>query len=234
MLTAKVCVAFDGDWTAQLADFDLSAEILASRFRDRTYLGLLAVETDGIEAVTEVLEAHDTIRSVERVESSNLDNHGRQSATLLLQGELDESTPLKELLQAGYLPLRPATIENGRECFDLVLRDRSALAEATALLRQFGDVSVERITTDYRRDIVPSHAEWQAILEAMPPRRRELLDTAVRSGFFETPRGIDLEELAEREGITKSTASTHLRKAQKEVFEFLVPYLNLAGGESTR
>lgn len=229
MLTAKVCVAYDDDWTAHLGAFDVSAEVLASRFRDREYLGLLAIESNELEAVTEVIADHDTIASVERVETSSEDGRGRSSATLLLRGTLDESTPLKELLQAGYLPLRPAFIEDGRECFDLVLEDRSGLADVTARLEQFGAVTVERVTPDYRRDIVPSHTDWQTILQTMPDRRRELLHAAVRSGYFETPREISLSELAEREGVTKSTASKHLRQAQKDFFEFLLPYLNLAG-----
>lgn len=231
MLTAKVCVAFDGDWTAELGGYDVSAEFLASRFRDRAYVGLLAVETTELDAVVEVIAGHPTLDSVELVETSEPDNHGRRSATLLLRGELDGSTPLKELLESGYLPLRPAFLEDGRECFDLVLEDRSGLADVTATLEPFGAVTVERVTADFRRDIVPSHTEWRAILETMPPRRRELLDAAVRGGYFETPRAISLSELAEQEGVTASTASTHLRKAQKDVFEFLLPYVNLAGGE---
>lgn len=229
MLTAKVCVAFDGDWTAELGAMDVSAEFLASRFRDRKYIGLLAVETTDLEGVTAVIAAHETIDSVETIETSEPDAHGRRSATLLLRGALEASTPLKELLEAGYLPLRPAFLEDGRECFDLVLRDRSGLADVTERLEPFGAVTVERVTADYRRDIVPSHTEWRAILETMPPRRRELVDAAVRCGFFEEPRRISLSELAEREGVTPSTASAHLRKAQKDVFEFLLPYLNLAG-----
>lgn len=228
MLTAKVCVAFDGDWTAHLGAFDVSAEVLASRFRDREYLGLLAIESNELDDIIEVIGNHESIASVERIEASSEDGRGRKSATLLLRGQLDESTPLKELLQAGYLPLRPAFIEDGRECFDLVLEDRSGLADVTARLEQFGAVTVERVTSDYRRDIVPSHTEWQGLLQTMPERRRELLHAAVRAGYFETPRGISLSELAEQEGVTKSTASKHLRQVEKDFFEFLLPYLNLA------
>jgi predicted DNA binding protein len=40
-----------------------------------------------------------------------------------------------------------------------------------------------------------------------------------------------LEELAEQMDITKTTASNHLRKAERSLMEFLVTYVNLAADD---
>lgn len=227
MLTAKICVTFEGDWTAALERYDVSAEFLASRFRERYYIGLLAIETDRFDAVVDLIADHDTIRSVDPIERIDLEG-GRTSGTLFIEGELDEPTPLQEILAEGFLPLRSATLEDGRECFDLMLSDREELARATAILKAFGPVTLERVTEGFSREIVPSRTEWQTILRTMPRRRRETLTAAIEEGYYQIPRLITLDKLADRRGITKSTASDHLRKAEKELLEFLLPYLKRA------
>jgi predicted DNA binding protein len=117
---------------------------------------------------------------------------------------------------------------NGRECFDLLLNDRSELSEAINLLSDFGNVTVERITQDFRREIIPSRSEWQELLSSIPPRQREILNTAVEQGYFKIPRQVTLEEIAEKMDITKTTASNHLRKVEQQLVRFILPYINLA------
>lgn len=228
MLTAKVCVRYEGDWTAQLESYDVFAEFLASTFRDRRYIGIVALETSSFEEALEVVEAHRMVDTVDIVERYDAEAQGKTAATLLLRGDLLEFTPLQTLLYEGFLPLGPTKLEYGRECFDLLLEDREELSKATTLLESFGEVSVERISQDFRREVVPSAAEWQELLASIPPRQRELLNEAVERGYFEIPRETTLEEIADAMGITKTTASNHLRKAERTLVEFLLPYINLA------
>lgn len=228
MLTAKICVRYEGDWTAELERYDVFAEFLASTFRDRRYIGIMALETAELEPVLAVIESHRTIDSVTVIERYDADETTRTAATLFLRGNLTEFTPLQTLLYEGYLPLGPTVLENGRECFDLLLNDREELSKAVDLLGEFGGVSVDRISQDFRREVYPSRAEWQELLSSIPDRQRELLNRAVERGYFEIPRQVTLEELAEEMDITKTTASTHLRKAEGQVMAYLLPYVNLA------
>lgn len=229
MLTAKVCVRYEGDWTAELAEYDVFAEFLASTFRDRRYIGIVALETNALDASLDVVRDHRTVDELTVIERKDAEDC--TTATLFVEGELTEFTPLQTLLYEGFLPLGPTRLEHGRECFDLVLHDREELASAIELLEGFGSVNVERISGEFRHDVVPSRAEWLELLEAIPPRQRELLNRAVEEGYFDIPRQITLEELAEEMEITKTTASNHLRKAERQLVEFLVPYVNLAAGE---
>ena len=228
MLTARICVRYEGDWTAELERYNVFAEFLASSFRDRRYIGIMALETVALEPVLTVIEGHRMIDSVTVLEQYDATDSTRTAATLFLRGSLTEFTPLQTLMYEGYLPLGPTELEGGRECFDLLLNDREELSKAVDLLREFGDVSVDRISQDFRREVFPSRAEWQELLSSIPERRRELLNRAVEQGYFEIPRQITLEELAEEMDITKTTASTHLRKAEQQLIECLLPYINLA------
>lgn len=228
MLTAKVCVRYEGNWTAELTEHDVSAQFPASTFRNREYIGLMTLETSEFETVLQIIEDAPTVLEVDVVERYDRQD-GTTAATLFLEGVLTEFTPAQTLLYEGFLPMGPTTLENGRECFDLLLRNRDELTAAVEALEEFGHVSVERISQEFSREVTPSSAEWQELLASIPARQRELLNLAVREGYFEIPRETTLEEIAEELGITKTTASNHLRKVERQMMEFFVPYLNLSG-----
>jgi predicted DNA binding protein len=228
MLTAELCVRYEEDWTAKLAKYDAFGEFLASTFRNREYLGIIALETNDLEATLQVIRDHHMVESVEIVERYSPNTGGKMGATLFIEGQLSEFTPLQTLLYEGFLPIGPTTLEDGRECFDLLLSDREELSQAVELLKEFGPVSIERISREFSRQVTPSAAGWQELLSSFPPRQRVVLNTAYEKGYYEIPRETTLEEIADEVGITKTTASNHLRKAERRTIEFLVTYLNLA------
>ena len=58
-------------------------------------------------------------------------------------------------------------------------------------------------------------------LSGLTAIQRNLLTAAHSTGYFEVPRRITTESLADRLGIDKSTLSEHLRKAEKRVIDDL-------------
>ena len=231
MLTAELRVRYEGDWTADLVEYDVFGEFLASTFRNREYVGIMTLETRDLEATIAVIRDHETVSSVEVVERYAPNAGNKMAATLFIRGRLTEFTPLQTLLYEGFLPIGPTALEDGRECFDLLLSDREELSRAVELLKEFGPVSIERVSRDFSRQVIPSAAGWQELLASFPPRQREVLNTAFERGYYEIPRETTLEEIADEVGITKTTASNHLRKAEGRVVEFLVTYLNLAAAD---
>lgn len=228
MLTAKICVRYKGDWTAQLRKYDVFGEFFASTFRNHQYIGIVAIETTDLDATLEVISEHETIESTTIIERHERDHARTATATVFVCGTLQEFSPLQTLIYEGFLPIGPTALENGRECFDLLLTDRAELSDAVELLKAFGNVNVERISREFSHRVTPSVAEWQELLASIPPRQREVLNTALDYGYFNIPREATLAEIADEMGITKTTASNHLRKGERKVMEFLITYLNLA------
>lgn len=228
MLTARVCVQFEGDWTEELRRYNVFGEFLASTFRNRRYIGLMSLETDDFEATCDVIRSHDDIDSVTVIETYDATDGSRTAATLFLRGSLSKFSPLQTLMYEGFLPIGPTELHDGAECFDLLLEDREELSDATSILEEFGHVRIERISQEFNRRITPSAAEWQELLSSIPPRQRELLKLGLERGYFEIPREVTLEELAAEMDITKTTASNHLRKAERKLMSFLVRYVDLA------
>jgi len=58
--------------------------------------------------------------------------------------------------------------------------------------------------------------------EELTDRQREVLSTAVESGFFESPRETTGEELADLLDVSQPTVTHHLREGQRRLFEALL------------
>lgn len=231
MLSVKIQVKYENDWTAALRQYDVQGQFLASTFRGRRYLGIISLDvgSDEQEDVLETIRSDNTTESVEVLESRPIGYHDRTAVTILLRSSYLEYTPLQILLYEGYLPFGAfGELENGQMTFDLLVEDRDSISEAVSLLREFGSVQVERITQDFHSHVVPSVTEWQTLLESFPTRQREILTTAVESGYYELPRETTLDKLASEIGVAKTTVSQHLRKAERRIIEFVVEYVNLA------
>ena len=63
-------------------------------------------------------------------------------------------------------------------------------------------------------------------IEALTPRQREVVETAYRSGYFDSPRGVSGKEVAEIFDFSNSTFHEHIRKAEQTLFETLIESTN--------
>lgn len=228
MLTAKVCAQAEEDWTAELAKYNVSGKLLAASFVDETYINLFILESTDVEGTLDVIEEDASTTSVQVVERYDTPRD-RARVIVVVRGDLGEFAPLQTLLQDGFLPLGQPRFVEGYECFDVLVEGRDELAAVVATLEACSShVYVDRISSGYSYEIVPSTAEWQAFLSSLTTRQSEVLRVAFERGYFESPRAVTLEGLADEMEVSKATASEHLRKAQKRMLEFLVDYLDIA------
>jgi predicted DNA binding protein len=231
MLTAKISVQYEDDWTSSLVEYDVSGEFLASTFRDRRYFGLLALEVaeDDYDEVIDTIRGHESTRSIDVLEKYSIGGVDRLSATLFIRSQHFEYTPLQVLLHEGFIPLGGfGELHNGAESFDLLLTDREDLSVAVDLLERFGQVKIEYVSSEFQRQTTPSVTEWSRLFETITPRRRKVLNKALEAGYFDIPRGSTLQEIADDLGIAKTTASQHLRKVERSIMEFFIQYVNIS------
>ena len=196
MLSVRIRVNYEGDWTADLRGYDVSGQFLASTFRGRRYLGIMSLDLteENFDDVLRTIREHDNTESLDVIESSQFQYRDRLTVTVLIRGNFMEYTPLQILLYEGYLPFGAfGELENGQMVFDLLVEDRESISEAVNLLREFGSVQVERITKDFQTHVVPSVTEWQNLLQSFSDRQREILDTAIEMGYYERPRETTLK-----------------------------------------
>lgn len=230
MLNVKVRVQYEDDWTYELGQFDVFGKFVATTFRDRRYIGLVTLDTvdQEFDEVIDVIRENDSTNEVTVLEEYEGSQPDRTAATVLVRAQYLEYTPLQLLLYEGYIPYGGfGELRHGEVSYDLLVESRDNLRSMVDLLEDYGNVEIERISTDFRQQIVPSITEWHDLFETIPARQRQLLNIALDRGYYSLPREITLQELADEAGIAKPTASQHLRKAEQKLVRFFVKYLNL-------
>lgn len=118
---------------------------------------------------------------------------------------------LYEFLGDSSLPPEfPVIVENGSMEFD-----------TTATRDQFeaiGD-ALDASGFEYELLSVVEDPEPEALLT---DRQRECLIVALREGYFSVPRACTLEDVAERIGVDKSTASETIRRGSARILEWFL------------
>jgi predicted DNA binding protein len=93
----------------------------------------------------------------------------------------------------------------------IISKDRESVRQAIEKVEALGHtVNLEKLNTLDASSYLTSHQE-------------EILQIAYEKGYFDQPKRTDLKELSEFFGISISTMSEILRKAQKKVMEEYFP-----------
>lgn len=59
----------------------------------------------------------------------------------------------------------------------------------------------------------------------LAPKQREAIELAVKEGYYEYPRGIDLEGLGRLAGVQRQTYQENLRRAERKIIPFITEQL---------
>lgn len=237
MLTARLSVRYPDDWTEEIGRLGVSGDIYTATLHEREYMGLIRLQGETLDEALDLILAAPYHESVEVVQhdrpSDESPTSDDEQATVLVTAHLETETPFLVMLQNGYMPLDPTGLKYGREFFDLIIRDRDRLIELVDLLDPVGEVAIERVRSEVETPTLPSQVAWNSMLADLTDRQFEALSLAVASGYFEVPREVTLDGVADAMGVEKSTAGEHLRRALGRVGGFVVEHANDDPGTTT-
>ncbi|MDL5363286.1 bacterio-opsin activator domain-containing protein [Halalkalicoccus sp. NIPERK01] len=133
---------------------------------------------------------------------------------------LTDSAFLFSLVDHGVFP---RTLASGADGERVVVR-----IPGTAAVRSVIDLlderyaEVELLAQRERDDPITTQGEFEAAFNALlTERQEEVLRAATVSGFFEWPRGITAQQLADVFGVSQPTVSRHIRAGERILFELL-------------
>lgn len=110
--------------------------------------------------------------------------------------------------------------QNEQETGDLTvvleLPDREALLGLLSTI-EASDLPV--VTQDIRRPRESIGETAEVDLGVLTDKQRQALELALRNGYYERPRDVDLGTLAEQLDISKSAVSQRLRSAERKLIE---------------
>lgn len=168
---------------------------------DEGGVALVSVQSRNAPAVVEAIQRDDDVTEVELQRSLETVNE----AVLCVE---TTDPRLLGALQESRLPVEhPVRIADG-EATITVAGARERLSMFVEALEAIG------IQVDVRYVHESLDAE-----EFLTDGQRDLLAAAIDAGYYDTPRGSTLTELADQRGIAKSTASERLHRAEGKVLK---------------
>lgn len=191
-------------WVAQLSQAfpDATFRLLSGYRLEEAALELGEVLADDPDAAVDAMRNHSSIRNYELLESETRRALGKYETT---------ETDLYDFVELSSLTIEfPVDVRNGWYEF--------GLTGTREELDQFGDV-LDGSPFRYELESLVTTAGTETLVT---DRQREVLEAAVREGYFEVPRECTLAELAETLGVDKSTASTILRRGESTLVKWFV------------
>ena len=117
-----------------------------------------------------------------------------------------ESCGAYHAVQQNHAVLRrEASITQNHRIYQVLFFRREDLRAMVEDFQQVGSVSLQKVR------------EFDKPSVTLTERQREVLSRALEEGYFEWPRAVDSEELADQLDISRATFHEHLRKAQSKL-----------------
>lgn len=227
MITAKLKVRYEGDWVAQIREYDVFGLGIAPVFRGREFVGITVLDCapEDFPDVITTIEENQFVQSVEILERF-VNEEGRIRCSISTTCQYPTYTPMQTTLLEGFLPIGYTEYRDGYQYFEVLAEDPADIAGALEDL-EYDTVEVVRIVPSFERVPHFSLLEWQELADSITDDELALLNLAMEHGYYETPARISLEALAEEAGVAKSTAARRLRRVEGAVVPLVTKYLQL-------
>ncbi len=130
---------------------------------------------------------------------------------------------------AAYMPLWDKRLiqvkpviqrTDGTELWEMACWDKEPLTQILERLPEEFKIKLKSITQTKIDDIFLPH-----IMPNLSEKQKKVIQLAVKRGYFDFPRRIDLNGLAREMKIAKQTVQQHLRIAEKKLVPFLTENL---------
>lgn len=218
MITASLRIELPGDyWVAQVSrEFPEATFRLLSGVRTgNTAVELGEVVAEDPRVVSDAIKEHPHVVDYQRLEETDDRGLAKYETT---------DTGLYDFVEESSLPPE----------FPVVVREGWYEMDFTGTREEFDAFRAGVEASGFEHELlslVSAGGEEREKGEPNGPlteRQREVLQTAVREGYFEVPRDCTLAELADEMGIDESTASGVLRRGEARVVK---QFLTGLGGE---
>jgi len=166
--------------------------------------GLIEIESDPLTADA-IIQEIKSQPDICKVDISNFGD-GRVSGAIIT----NRCVACRALTGSECFLLHARTIEEGKVEWKVTASENRSLAALIDKLKEYGcEVRINSITRSTAHDIVTR-------------RQEEIVKTAYERGYYDYPRRITIRELAKIFGISPSTLSEILQRAERNIIEAFI------------
>ncbi|MDD1746161.1 MAG: helix-turn-helix domain-containing protein [Methanomassiliicoccales archaeon] len=180
--------------------------------KDEEELRRIGEEAEALIAASAPIKESHTLRFL-----STICDCGSENVSTLLQDE-----------HCWYV--QPVIFEAGRAHYKVISPDRESARKALGKIASKG-YQVDLISIrdfDFCTFASEMFISPSNILTGVTPRQLSALADAYSEGYFDEPARVDMNVLARRAKISRSTYSEHLRKAEAKLLSNLAPLIKIA------
>ena len=197
----------------EISKFSPSAELL-EKIESLEIIYHLRFDKDGFAGICRI-----------KVKDSNLDLRklvgvGGLVRLELLSGDKDEHIVYMETRTRNMVWFRGPDIPEVYLCPPIEFKDRKLKLTFVGNLNEVKKLlsRAEKVGQKFRIvSLTDARFSPDSILHVLTEKQRKILSLAYTNGYYDVPRKIDSEELAQMLKIVKSTLVEHLRKAEKRL-----------------
>ena len=125
------------------------------------------------------------------------------------------------------LVVSPEVMRGGWEYYRLVLFRHEDFAEVVRRL-EGRDFTVEVLeTVEVRGSLSGNLLEADSVFSSLTGKQMDAMIRAYGHGYYRLPRSADIQEIARRERVKRTTFQEHLKKGENKIIERIIPYMRL-------
>jgi len=126
------------------------------------------------------------------------------------------------------LEIQPVTYDNGWETHRIMgFRERD-YKKLFKDLESLGPVEVLDKSVYPEKSMIDTFAvSLSSVFRALTVKQVEAIASALELGYYQVPKKVSTEKLAEKNGVPRTTFEEHLRKAESKVLRALAPFIIL-------
>lgn len=125
------------------------------------------------------------------------------------------------------LVVSPEVMRGGWEYYRLVLFRHEDFAEVVRRL-EGRDFTVEVLEkAEVRGSLSGSLLEADSVFSSLTGKQMDAMIRAYGHGYYRLPRSADIQEIARRERVKRTTFQEHLKKGENKIIERIIPYMRL-------
>ncbi|WP_266078649.1 helix-turn-helix domain-containing protein [Haladaptatus caseinilyticus] len=205
-----------GCWTLEVTEeFDGTHILEKSLYpTDETVKGDFILVSEGdhdIETLVEAIDAHRVVES-----TAILKDGGSRARIVVTYQRASSIVP--EIVNSEFMPIEPVHITGGYEHWTVLVRS-DRLEAVFARMEGEYDITLEAIQEVNPRDNVEFADTSDQIYDSLSTRQTECLFEAHDAGYYNWPREISANDIAENFGISGPTFLEHLRKGEQKVLD---------------